>query len=132
MLEKESVEGVATMGRVVGTPSPFIAAQVRRLYVSRLSYFHGSSRQRILLDTVMDKFDEATQKELSTFLNQEQARAKMNSSIHELTGVCWTKCVTGTPGRSFSRTESNCLANCVDRFFDASLYMVKEVQDKVF
>lgn len=61
MLEKESVEGVATMGRVVGTPSPFIAAQVRRLYVSRLSYFHGSSRQRILLDTVMDKFDEATQ-----------------------------------------------------------------------
>lgn len=81
----------------------------------------------------------------------------MNSSIHELTGVCWQKCVynslisllchpgwhvltrscrvrcvTGTPGRSFSRNESNCLANCVDRFFDASLYMVKEVQDKVF
>ncbi|KAF8973756.1 Tim10/DDP family zinc finger-domain-containing protein [Flammula alnicola] len=78
----------------------------------------------------MEKFDEATQKELATFLEREQAMAKMQSSIHQLTGVCWKKCVTGTPGKYFSRSEESCLANCVDRFLDSSLFLVKQIEQK--
>ncbi|KAF8203079.1 Tim10/DDP family zinc finger-domain-containing protein [Pholiota molesta] len=76
------------------------------------------------------KFDEATQKELATFLEREQAMAKMQSSIQQLTGTCWNKCVTGTPGKYFSSSEQSCLANCVDRFLDSSLFMVKKIEEK--
>jgi hypothetical protein len=30
-----------------------------------------------------------TQRELATFIEQEQAKAKMQSSIHDLTDRCW-------------------------------------------
>ncbi|CAL1696137.1 unnamed protein product [Somion occarium] len=73
-------------------------------------------------------FDEATQKELATFMDNERARARVNQSIHTLTSMCWDKCVTGTPSTSFSRSEESCLANCVDRFLDTSLFLVKRIE----
>ncbi|KJA14192.1 hypothetical protein HYPSUDRAFT_133573 [Hypholoma sublateritium FD-334 SS-4] len=79
------------------------------------------------------KFDEATQKELATFLEREQASAKVQSSVHQLTGICWKNpsgCVTGMPGKSFSSGEQSCLANCVDRFLDSSLFLVKQIELK--
>ncbi|KAJ6627201.1 Tim10/DDP family zinc finger-domain-containing protein [Mycena sp. CBHHK59/15] len=79
-----------------------------------------------------DKFDEATQKELSAFLEKQQAEARLHSSIHNFTGICWDKqaCVTGTPSTRFSTSESNCLANCVERFLDTSLFMVKKIEEQ--
>ncbi|KAJ6574834.1 hypothetical protein B0H19DRAFT_615089 [Mycena capillaripes] len=56
-----------------------------------------------------DKFDEATQKELSAFLEKQQAEARLHASIHNFTGICWEKCVTGTPSTRFSRAEESCL-----------------------
>ncbi|KAF8078416.1 Tim10/DDP family zinc finger-domain-containing protein [Lyophyllum atratum] len=78
----------------------------------------------------MDKFDEATQKELASFLEKEQAQAKLHSSIHHFTTLCWDKCVTGTPSTRFSRGEESCLANCVERFLDTSLFMVKRIEQQ--
>ncbi|KNZ73497.1 Mitochondrial import inner membrane translocase subunit TIM8, partial [Termitomyces sp. J132] len=69
-------------------------------------------------------------KELSTFLEKEQAQAKINSSIHTLTNMCWTKCITGTPSTRFSHGEERCLANCVERFLDTSLFMVKRIEEQ--
>ncbi|KIM84608.1 hypothetical protein PILCRDRAFT_818187 [Piloderma croceum F 1598] len=77
-----------------------------------------------------DKFDEATQKELATFLEQEQAQARVHSSIHQFTSMCWDKCITGTPSTSFSRNEVNCISNCVERFLDTSLFMVKKIEEQ--
>ncbi|KAI0082187.1 hypothetical protein K474DRAFT_1634141 [Panus rudis PR-1116 ss-1] len=77
-----------------------------------------------------DKFDEATQKELATFMEQEQAQARLHSSIHTLTSTCWDKCITGTPSSSFSRYEQGCLANCVERFLDTSLFLVKRIEEQ--
>ena len=75
-------------------------------------------------------------------------QAKVQSSVHQLTGICWKKCVvrpassnhdrlslqsrcvTGTPGKNFSSSEQSCLANCVDRFLDSSLFLVKEIEQK--
>ncbi|KAG2077093.1 hypothetical protein BDR04DRAFT_1067637 [Suillus decipiens] len=74
------------------------------------------------------KFDEATQKELTTFLEREQAQARINSTVHNLTSMCWDKCITGTPGSRFARGEESCLLNCVDRFLDTSLFIIKTIE----
>ncbi|KAK7064451.1 zf-Tim10-DDP domain-containing protein [Favolaschia claudopus] len=76
------------------------------------------------------KFDDATQKELASFLEKQQAEARLHSTIHNFTGICWDKCVTGTPSTRFSRSEESCLSNCVDRFLDTSLFMVKRIEEQ--
>ncbi|EIM83362.1 uncharacterized protein STEHIDRAFT_159947 [Stereum hirsutum FP-91666 SS1] len=76
------------------------------------------------------QFDEATQKELQTFLDREQAQARVQQSIHTFTSMCWDKCITGTPSTRFSRSEESCLVNCVDRFLDTSLFMVKKIEEQ--
>ncbi|KAF9056369.1 Tim10/DDP family zinc finger-domain-containing protein [Panaeolus papilionaceus] len=78
----------------------------------------------------MEKFDEATKRELSVFIEQQQAQAKVNQTIHTLTATCWDKCITGTPSSAFGRSEQNCLANCVERFLDTSLHLVKHIEEK--
>jgi import inner membrane translocase subunit TIM8 len=77
-----------------------------------------------------EKFDEATQKELAAFLDREQTQARLHSAIHNFTSMCWDKCITSTPSSSFSRKEQDCLANCVDRFLDTSLFMVKQIEQQ--
>ncbi|KAJ7597239.1 Tim10/DDP family zinc finger-domain-containing protein, partial [Mycena floridula] len=67
------------------------------------------------------------QKELAAFMDREKAQAELHSSIHTFTTMCWDKCITGTPSTRFSRGEESCLLNCVDRFFDTSMFLVKKV-----
>jgi len=76
------------------------------------------------------KFDEATRQELSSFIEKEQAQARVQDSIHKMTSMCWDKCVTGTPSTRFSRGEESCLNYCVDRFLDTSLKMVNLIQEQ--
>jgi len=77
-----------------------------------------------------DKFDEATQKELQTFLEKEQAQMKLHQKVFELTSTCWDKCITGTPSTRFSRSEEGCLANCVERFIDTSKFFVQKLEEQ--
>ncbi|KAJ7071292.1 Tim10/DDP family zinc finger-domain-containing protein [Mycena amicta] len=76
------------------------------------------------------KLDEAAQRELSLFLERQQAEARVHASIHNFTGICWKKCVTGTPSTRFSRSEEACLTNCVERFLDTSLFMVRKIEEQ--
>jgi len=82
-----------------------------------------------MADTV-GNFDEATRKELAIFMENEQAQARVHQSIHSLTSLCWDKCVPGTPSTRFSSSESNCLSNCVDRFLDTSLFLVRKIEEQ--
>ncbi|KAH8100593.1 Tim10/DDP family zinc finger-domain-containing protein [Cristinia sonorae] len=75
----------------------------------------------------MDAFP---QKELATFVENEQAQQRLNSSIHTFTDMCWDKCVTGLPSTQFSRSEASCLSNCVNRFLDTSLFLVKKIEEQ--
>ncbi|KAM0755739.1 hypothetical protein T439DRAFT_320453 [Meredithblackwellia eburnea MCA 4105] len=77
-----------------------------------------------------EQFDAATQKELQVFLEQEQAKARLQTSIHTFTDMCWDKCITGSISNRFSRGEEGCLVNCVDRFLDTSLFIVKSLEAK--
>nr|GAT49780.1 predicted protein [Mycena chlorophos] len=78
------------------------------------------------------KLDEATQKELAAFLERQQAEARVQSTIHNLSMMCWDKCVTSTPSTRFSRSEEACLANCVDRFLDSSMHLVRRIEEQRF
>ncbi|KIY65511.1 hypothetical protein CYLTODRAFT_456240 [Cylindrobasidium torrendii FP15055 ss-10] len=78
----------------------------------------------------MDQFDPATQRELDAFLRREQAAAKVQSTIHTLSGLCWDKCIKSTPSNKFSSSEASCLTNCVDRWMDTSKFLIQNLQEK--
>jgi len=76
------------------------------------------------------KLDAASQKQLNEFLEQEQVQARVAERIHTFTEMCWDKCITGTPSTRFSRSEESCLSNCIDRFLDSSIHMVKQIEQQ--
>ncbi|BGP54862.1 hypothetical protein JCM8202_003370 [Rhodotorula sphaerocarpa] len=78
----------------------------------------------------LEQFDEATRRELQVFLEQEQTKARLQSQIHTFTDTCWDLCIKGAPGARFSRGEEACLSNCVDRFLDSSLFIVKFLEQR--
>lgn len=48
---------------------------------------------------------------------------------HDLTQMCWTKCVTGSiKSNVLDKSEQTCLANCVERFLDVGNLAVKHLQ----
>ncbi|KDN37813.1 putative TIM8-translocase of the mitochondrial inner membrane [Tilletiaria anomala UBC 951] len=73
---------------------------------------------------------EADQKELQSFLDTEQAKARVQNSVHNFTELCWDKCITSSIGARFGRGEEACLSNCVERFLDSSLYIVKQLEQQ--
>ncbi|KPV77579.1 uncharacterized protein RHOBADRAFT_64510 [Rhodotorula graminis WP1] len=78
----------------------------------------------------LDQFDEATRRELQNFLAQEQTKAALQTQVHAFTDRCWDLCIKGQPGARFSRGEEACLTNCVDRFLDSSLFIVKSLEER--
>lgn len=72
--------------------------------------------------------EQAAQQELTQFLQVEQQRAQLQAQVHEFTGRCWDKCMTGKLGNKLDRSEESCLANCVDRFFDVRMVLLQRVQ----
>ncbi|KAI7822778.1 Tim10/DDP family zinc finger protein [Kickxella alabastrina] len=73
-------------------------------------------------------YDEATQREMQAFVDQESAKAQMQSTIHEFTNRCWDTCITSTKTNQIDSKESTCLQNCVGRFIDTSMFIVKRLQ----
>jgi len=76
------------------------------------------------------QLDEASKLELQKFVAEQEATVRSQAAILQHTKMCWDTCITSTPSTSFSRSESNCLHNCVDRFLDTSLYLVQRVQQQ--
>ncbi|KAI0824183.1 Tim10/DDP family zinc finger-domain-containing protein [Trametes gibbosa] len=80
-------------------------------------------------DTNDLNLDASSRKELESFIETQQAQTRVQTQVHTLAEMCWDKCV-GSISSSFSRSEHSCLSNCVDRFLDTSLYLVKRVEDE--
>lgn len=50
-------------------------------------------------------------------------------AIHSLTDVCFRKCITGKiSAGKLDRSEEPCMQNCVDRFMDANLVVIKNLE----
>jgi len=67
----------------------------------------------------MAKLDQQAQRELQQFIEMEQQKARFQASVHNLTEMCFDKCIS-KPGGKLDKSEEACLAYCVDRFLDTS------------
>ncbi|PSR90393.1 Tim10/DDP family zinc finger-domain-containing protein [Coniella lustricola] len=77
----------------------------------------------------LDRLSPQDKQELRQFINNEQQKAQIQQRSHELTEMCFKKCVTGAiKSNAVDKGEQSCLASCVDRFMDASLLSVKHLQ----
>ncbi|KAJ1907020.1 Mitochondrial import inner membrane translocase subunit tim8 [Coemansia sp. IMI 209127] len=72
--------------------------------------------------------DEATTQDLVKFVEQETEKAKIQSTVHELTNRCWETCIKYTNANSLDRSETACLENCVGRFLDSTAHVIKRLQ----
>lgn len=51
------------------------------------------------------------------------------TAIHELNSVCFKKCITGRMAQgSLERNEDTCMKNCVDRYMDANMMIIKHLE----
>ncbi|RCI02445.1 Mitochondrial import inner membrane translocase subunit tim8 [Rhizopus stolonifer] len=73
------------------------------------------------------QFTENDQHELGQFLQVEQAKARVQQTVHSLTDTCWDKCISKVNNK-LERGEEACLANCVERFLDTSMFIVKRLE----
>lgn len=77
----------------------------------------------------METLDESTRTELATWMDAEVAKARVRSQIHGFTDMCFKKCVSSISSPKLSTSESTCVQNCIGRFLDTNVEIVKIVSD---
>lgn len=56
--------------------------------------------------------------------------SRVLAAVHNLTDVCFKKCVTASISNArLERQEESCGRNCVERFLDANLSVVKHLEN---
>ncbi|PUU80558.1 Tim10/DDP family zinc finger-domain-containing protein [Tuber borchii] len=79
-------------------------------------------------DYSVSDFSDKDKKDLQTFIENEQQKAKFQANVHSLTDLCWTKCITGKiSSTTIDRSEESCLVNCVNRFIDSQKAIVGQL-----
>jgi len=63
---------------------------------------------------------------LQSFIEAETQRQRFQQLVHGLTEQCWDVCVDKPSARLDGKTES-CLVNCVERFIDASNFVINRL-----
>lgn len=69
--------------------------------------------------------DESSKKEILQFIESENSKTKVQTSIHQFTDLCFKKCVTSVGNGQLSSGEESCLTNCVNRFLDTNIRVVQ-------
>ncbi|KAG0648473.1 import inner membrane translocase subunit TIM8 [Hyphodiscus hymeniophilus] len=65
---------------------------------------------------------------LSSGSSPQPGTKKMVGAVHNLTDICWKKCVTGSiRSGKLDKGEESCTQNCVDRFLDANFTVIKHL-----
>ncbi|OTA66761.1 hypothetical protein K449DRAFT_431087 [Hypoxylon sp. EC38] len=83
-----------------------------------------------LNDYDLNKLNDKDKGELRQFLANENQKARLQSTVHTLTDICFKKCITGTiRGGRLDKSEEGCMANCADRFVDVSQLTMKHLQN---
>ncbi|MCJ1256883.1 Mitochondrial import inner membrane translocase subunit tim8 [Lignoscripta atroalba] len=77
----------------------------------------------------LSKLTDNDKKELQQFIVNESQKARIQQTVHSLTDICWTKCVTGRiASGKLERGEESCTQNCVDRFMDANMTVLRHLE----
>ncbi|KAE9374494.1 hypothetical protein N431DRAFT_464737 [Stipitochalara longipes BDJ] len=78
----------------------------------------------------LSKLSENEKIELQQFIINESQKARIQQSVHSLTDICWKKCVTGTiRSGKLDKNEETCAQNCVDRFLDANMTVIRHLDN---
>ncbi|VVT49334.1 uncharacterized protein SAPINGB_P002219 [Magnusiomyces paraingens] len=72
--------------------------------------------------------DASARKEIMEWIESENSKAKVQTSIHNFTDMCFKKCITKINSGSLDRNEESCLTNCLNRFLDTNINIVKMIQ----
>nr|XP_004667552.2 mitochondrial import inner membrane translocase subunit Tim8 A-like [Jaculus jaculus] len=65
--------------------------------------------------------------ELQRFLDAETQKQRAQRLIHQMTELCWDKCVDRLGPRLDGRAEA-CLVNCVESFLDTSHFILSRLE----
>jgi mitochondrial import inner membrane translocase subunit TIM8 len=60
------------------------------------------------------------------WVQEEKTKAMTNEFVAKITDVCWDKCITGSIGSSFSRSEASCLSNCAKRYAELKMLTMQK------
>ncbi|KAI9704680.1 MAG: Mitochondrial import inner membrane translocase subunit tim8 [Bogoriella megaspora] len=75
------------------------------------------------------KLSETDKREMEQFIMNETQKARIQSSIHSLTDLCFKKCITSRiSAGALDRSEEACTQNCVDRYMDANFAILKKLE----
>ncbi|RAO68532.1 uncharacterized protein BHQ10_004544 [Talaromyces amestolkiae] len=77
----------------------------------------------------ISKLSMSDRQELNQFLQNETQKSNIQQTVHQLTDICFKKCVTSKiSSKTLDRTEEACAQNCVNRWLDANLAIVKHLE----
>ncbi|KAI1395792.1 Tim10/DDP family zinc finger-domain-containing protein [Hypoxylon fuscum] len=81
-----------------------------------------------LNDLDLAQLNDKDKAELRNFLANENQKARIQTTVHSLTDMCFMKCITGTiRGGKLDKSEESCMTNCADRFVDVSHLTLKHL-----
>ncbi|KAK3717793.1 Mitochondrial import inner membrane translocase subunit tim8 [Vermiconidia calcicola] len=67
--------------------------------------------------------------ELNQFVMQEGQKAQIQQTVHSLTDMCFKKCITSRiSSGKLDRSEEPCVQNCVDRYMDANMTVIRHLE----
>ncbi|KAM5326954.1 mitochondrial import inner membrane translocase subunit Tim8 A-like [Glossophaga mutica] len=75
----------------------------------------------------MDSSSSAADPQLQRFLEAETEKQRFQQLVHQLTELCWEKCMDKPGPKMDSRAEA-CFVNCVDRFIDTSKFILSRLE----
>jgi import inner membrane translocase subunit TIM8 len=65
--------------------------------------------------------------QLQHFIEVEKQKQRFQQLVHQMTGLCWEKCMD-KPGPKLDGRAEACLVNCVERFIDTSQFILSRLQ----
>ncbi|KUL83405.1 hypothetical protein ZTR_10872 [Talaromyces verruculosus] len=78
----------------------------------------------------ISKLSASDRNELNQFLQNETQKSNIQQTVHHLTEICFKKCITARITQNkLAATEESCAQNCVNRWMDANLAIVKHLEN---
>ncbi|KAK9518322.1 hypothetical protein VZT92_023632 [Zoarces viviparus] len=65
--------------------------------------------------------------QLQHFIEIESQKQRFQQLVHQMTEVCWDKCMDKPGPKLDSRTDM-CFVNCVERFIDTSQFILNRLE----
>ncbi|KAM4020999.1 mitochondrial import inner membrane translocase subunit Tim8 A [Anomaloglossus baeobatrachus] len=69
----------------------------------------------------------AADPELQSFIEAETQKQRFQGLVHQLTELCWDKCME-KPGPKLDARCEGCFVNCVERFIDTSQFILNRLE----